>query len=283
MGQVQVADLKSGRSRQIVAAHQSAIKGVDLSEDERYLATASETGTLFRIFLLSDPNPPKVAEVRRGLEPAKVFSIKMSPDNQFLAATSEKGTVHVFNLSEQSAEPEYVLGHRMSGSPEPIPMPQPSRRTSVTGSPIPAQGFPSSLKTGPPPTRPPLPSPMLAGSPAEYVMVESSLPTIRETAKSGPSNKYSPLSKLPFRPSFMKDHYPDASSNFNVGAINAAAAGQEVPGLSTRGQLQWIDCESFVIVRVQPTVLWEKFKVSNSAIDGALDVHRSAYVDLAIP
>lgn len=99
-GKVQLVELASGNVS-IIPAHTSALRALDLSRDGAYLATASETGTLIRVF--STANCTKIAELRRGVDPAFIFSIAISPDSSMLAVTSDKSTLHVFDLPSTSA------------------------------------------------------------------------------------------------------------------------------------------------------------------------------------
>ncbi|RMZ83626.1 hypothetical protein DV738_g1132, partial [Chaetothyriales sp. CBS 135597] len=112
-GKAQLVELESGNVS-IIPAHASALRGIELSRDGRYLATASETGTLIRVF--STSNCAKIAELRRGVDPAFIFSIAISPDSTMLAVTSDKSTLHVFDLPPplQSPHPSF---RRRSQSP----------------------------------------------------------------------------------------------------------------------------------------------------------------------
>ncbi|KIW96907.1 uncharacterized protein Z519_02298 [Cladophialophora bantiana CBS 173.52] len=94
-GKVQLVELGSGNVS-IIPAHTSALRAMDLSRDGQLLATASETGTLIRVF--STANCTKIAELRRGVDPAYIFSIAISPDCNMLAVTSDKSTLHIFDL-----------------------------------------------------------------------------------------------------------------------------------------------------------------------------------------
>jgi WD repeat-containing protein 45 len=98
-GKVQLVELSSGNVS-IIPAHTSALRALDLSRDGTLLATASETGTLIRVFNTS--NCTKIAELRRGVDPAFIFSIAISPDSSMLAVTSDKSTLHVFDLPSTS-------------------------------------------------------------------------------------------------------------------------------------------------------------------------------------
>ncbi len=51
---------------------------------------------MVRIFATS--NCAKMAELRRGMDHAVVFSLAVSPSNNLLAMTSDKSTLHVFDL-----------------------------------------------------------------------------------------------------------------------------------------------------------------------------------------
>ena len=53
-------------------------------------------GTLIRVF--DAVNPGLIREFRRGADRAVVYSLAFSPDSQFLVASSDTGTVHVFAL-----------------------------------------------------------------------------------------------------------------------------------------------------------------------------------------
>lgn len=86
-------------------AHDGSIVALSLSPDATKWATASEKGTLIRVFDTSTAT--KLQEVRRGADPAKVYSIAFS-SSDLLAVSSDKGTVHVFGLkpSEEKEKEE---------------------------------------------------------------------------------------------------------------------------------------------------------------------------------
>ncbi len=86
-----------GESR-FVTAHSSALSALAISQDGELLATASEQGTLIRIW--STRSGAKLTELRRGHDPATIFSLAFSPAGRLLACTSDKGTLHVFDVSE---------------------------------------------------------------------------------------------------------------------------------------------------------------------------------------
>ncbi|KAB2596422.1 autophagy-related protein 18c-like [Pyrus ussuriensis x Pyrus communis] len=80
----------------LINAHDSHIACLTLTMDGLLLATASIKGTLIRIFNTMDGT--RLQEVRRGVDRAEIYSIALSPNVQWLAASSDKGTVHIFSL-----------------------------------------------------------------------------------------------------------------------------------------------------------------------------------------
>lgn len=96
-GEVRV-DLLDTRRVKIIAAHDSPLAALALSPNGKLLATASERGTIIRVFSSADGT--KLKEFRRGSDPAKIYCLAFSRGDttEWLAATSDKGTAHVFSL-----------------------------------------------------------------------------------------------------------------------------------------------------------------------------------------
>ncbi|XP_021904013.1 autophagy-related protein 18c isoform X1 [Carica papaya] len=80
----------------LINAHDSHVACMTLTLDGLLLATASAKGTLIRIFNTMDGT--RLQELRRGVDRANIFSITLSPNAQWLAVSSDKGTVHIFSL-----------------------------------------------------------------------------------------------------------------------------------------------------------------------------------------
>ncbi|GAB1312474.1 Phosphatidylinositol 3,5-bisphosphate-binding protein [Madurella fahalii] len=95
VGHVQLVELATGNIS-IIPAHSSAVKAVQLSRDGELLATASETGTLIRVFTTA--NCARLAELRRGIDTATIFSLAFNPSGTMLACTSDKSTLHIFDV-----------------------------------------------------------------------------------------------------------------------------------------------------------------------------------------
>lgn len=98
-GQIRVEHYASKQTK-FIMAHDSRIVCLALTHDGRLLATASSKGTLIRIFNTLDGS--LLQEVRRGADRADIYSLAFSTTAERLAVSSDRGTVHVFNLKIDS-------------------------------------------------------------------------------------------------------------------------------------------------------------------------------------
>ncbi|XP_077218816.1 transducin/WD40 repeat-like superfamily protein [Tasmannia lanceolata] len=121
-GQVRVEHYGSKRTK-FIMAHDSRIACFALTQDGRLLATASTKGTLVRIFNTVDG--VLLQEVRRGADRAEIYSLAFSATAQWLAVSSDKGTVHVFNLKVNTG---------LAGNDKPQTVSDPNLATSSTSS-----------------------------------------------------------------------------------------------------------------------------------------------------
>ena len=100
-----------------IEAHENNIAYICVSYDGNLMATASEQGTLIRIF--STENGNKLQELRRGKDKAEIKHICFSPDYRFLAASSNKGTIHIWSLSQTlkqlNKSVEFEIENKTSG------------------------------------------------------------------------------------------------------------------------------------------------------------------------
>ncbi|KAM1051840.1 hypothetical protein ACFX19_033919 [Malus domestica] len=119
-GQVRVDHYGSKRTK-FIAAHDSRLACLGLMQDGRLLATASSKGTLVRIFNALDGS--LLQEVRRGAERAEIYSLAFSSGAQWLAVSSDKGTVHVFSVKVDSGSLGCERSHRRSASESNLPSP----------------------------------------------------------------------------------------------------------------------------------------------------------------
>ena len=121
-GQIRVELFDTGTTK-FIAAHESALACLALSADGRLLASASEKGTLIRVF--DTHTGGLLHEFRRGSDKAIVYSIAFNAKNTLLGVTSDKGTVHVFRVppspsasaADASASPAPAVSRDLAGSP----------------------------------------------------------------------------------------------------------------------------------------------------------------------
>jgi len=100
-GQVQVFDAFNLQAKIVIHAHASPVAALAFNIAGTLLATASKKGTVIRVFSTTDGS--RMFEFRRGMKRcADVYSISFSPDDTFLAMSSNTETVHVFRLDNQS-------------------------------------------------------------------------------------------------------------------------------------------------------------------------------------
>ena len=81
-----------------IKAHDNNIAYITLSFDGSLLATASDIGTLIRIY--STENGNLLQELRRGKDKADIKYICFEPNYKFIAASSNKGTIHIWSLGK---------------------------------------------------------------------------------------------------------------------------------------------------------------------------------------
>ncbi|CAN8298168.1 unnamed protein product [Cochlearia groenlandica] len=112
-GQVQVHDLKRSVTK-FIKAHDSDIACMSLTLDGSLLATASTKGTIIRIINALDGT--LLQEFRRGLERAEIYSIAISLNMKCVAASSDKGTLHVFRMRHDILTLNKNINHTSSSS-----------------------------------------------------------------------------------------------------------------------------------------------------------------------
>ncbi|XP_032473835.1 WD repeat domain phosphoinositide-interacting protein 1 isoform X1 [Phocoena sinus] len=80
-----------------IAAHEGALAAIAFNASGSRLASASEKGTVIRVF--SVPDGQKLYEFRRGMKRyVTISSLAFSMDSQLLCASSNTETVHIFKL-----------------------------------------------------------------------------------------------------------------------------------------------------------------------------------------
>ena len=81
-----------------INAHNHDISYIALSYNGLILATASEEGKKIRIF--ETEKGENLQELNRGKDKAEIKYISLDFKNQFIAASSERGTIHIWSLSQ---------------------------------------------------------------------------------------------------------------------------------------------------------------------------------------
>ncbi|RUS25496.1 hypothetical protein BC938DRAFT_472068 [Jimgerdemannia flammicorona] len=92
----------------IIAAHTGKLSALVINNDGSKCASASEKGTLIRVF---DTSTGKLLnELRRGVDRAEIYSIAFNSDSTRLCVSSDKGTVHIFNLDPAVVDTQSLRG-----------------------------------------------------------------------------------------------------------------------------------------------------------------------------
>ncbi|TYZ64682.1 hypothetical protein PybrP1_006370 [[Pythium] brassicae (nom. inval.)] len=90
-------------------AHRGAPVAMAFNAQGTLLATASETGTIIRVF--SVPGGKKKASFRRGSYPAQIYCLAFNESSTILCASSDTGTIHFFSLTGSESTATGSFGH----------------------------------------------------------------------------------------------------------------------------------------------------------------------------
>ncbi|XP_034049454.1 WD repeat domain phosphoinositide-interacting protein 1 [Thalassophryne amazonica] len=105
IGEITVYDANNLSTVTLMQAHDSPLAALSFSASGSKLASASEKGTVIRVF--SIPEGQKLFEFRRGMKRyVSISSLSFSADTQFLCASSNTETVHIFKLEQHSPSQE---------------------------------------------------------------------------------------------------------------------------------------------------------------------------------
>lgn len=103
----------------MIEAHRSPLSFVTLNSEGTLLATASDKGTIIRVF--SVPDGHKLYQFRRGSIPSRIYSMSFNTTSTLLCVSSATETIHVFKLSSMTSVPsspshERRFSHGSGGS-----------------------------------------------------------------------------------------------------------------------------------------------------------------------
>ncbi|KAK9448702.1 WD40-repeat-containing domain protein [Limtongia smithiae] len=97
-GDVLIFDALATQPINVIEAHKAPLSCIALNQDGTMLATASDKGTIVRVF--SVPAGAKLYQFRRGSYPSKIYSITFNLSSTLLCVSSATDTVHIFKLSD---------------------------------------------------------------------------------------------------------------------------------------------------------------------------------------
>lgn len=104
----------------VFQAHQTGVAAMALTASGGLLATASENGTVVKVFQTADGQ--LLYRLRRSTRPALISSLAFRSDEKFLAVASSTSTVHIFKLDPSTAqpgEPDATASPALGPSPDP--------------------------------------------------------------------------------------------------------------------------------------------------------------------
>ncbi|KAI0850081.1 WD40 repeat-like protein [Daldinia vernicosa] len=97
-GDVLIYNTLTMQAVNVVEAHRSPLSCIALNSEGTLLATASETGTIIRVF--SVPRGEKLFQFRRGTYPSTIYSMSFNMASSLLCVSSTSDTVHIFRLQQ---------------------------------------------------------------------------------------------------------------------------------------------------------------------------------------
>ncbi|KAK3944551.1 autophagy-like protein 18 [Diplogelasinospora grovesii] len=101
-GEVLIFDTVTLKAVNVVEAHRSPLCCIALNNEGTLLATASETGTIIRVF--SVPKGQKLYQFRRGTYPSTIYSMSFNLSSTLLCVSSTSDTVHIFRLGSSGQQ-----------------------------------------------------------------------------------------------------------------------------------------------------------------------------------
>ncbi|KAK5107585.1 hypothetical protein LTR62_000979 [Meristemomyces frigidus] len=120
-GDVLLYDLTKMEEITVIQAHQAPLSCIAISNDGTLMATASEKGTVIRVFAL--PSGKKLYQFRRGSMPARIYCMTFNATSTLLCVSSATETIHLFKLAppnSNSATQQTAPPHPTSPPDSPI-------------------------------------------------------------------------------------------------------------------------------------------------------------------
>ena len=114
-GDVLLFDALKLEAINVVEAHRSPLSCITLNNAGTILATASDKGTIIRVF--SVPSAHKLYQFRRGSMPSRIYSMSFNTTSTLLCVSSATETVHIFKLGGPSQSQQRVQKGDLSSPP----------------------------------------------------------------------------------------------------------------------------------------------------------------------
>ncbi|XP_055627550.1 WD repeat domain phosphoinositide-interacting protein 2 [Toxorhynchites rutilus septentrionalis] len=136
VGEVQIFDAVNLHAKTMIPAHDSPLAAIAFSQKGTEVATASEKGTVIRVFSVNDGS--KLFEFRRGVKRCvTIASLAFSTCSKYLCCSSNTETVHVFKLERSSPEAnddpskDHWMGYLSRAMSSYLPLALPTQVTDV--------------------------------------------------------------------------------------------------------------------------------------------------------
>lgn len=112
-GDVLIFDAQKLEAINVIEAHRSPLACITLNSEGTLLATASDKGTIIRVF--SVPGGRKLYQFRRGTMPSRIYSMSFNTTSTLLCVSSSTDTIHLFKLNQQGPSSDGSSTHSPIG------------------------------------------------------------------------------------------------------------------------------------------------------------------------
>ena len=118
-GDVLLFDTLTLSALNVIQAHKSPIACLALNSTGTMLATASDKGTVVRVF--SVPDAKKLWQFRRGSSSARIWSINFNLTSTLVTVSSDSSTIHIYRLAApgKGGKPVGISANDEERSPTP--------------------------------------------------------------------------------------------------------------------------------------------------------------------